>query len=99
MVPESFSIVSTVSNVLASAVDGTLVAGPKKLKATATFGASAANKKIAFTLENTRTGAVKTYYRKANASGVASFTLRFGGSYEVTAAYGDYMTDTVTLRK
>jgi len=99
VVPESISIVSTVSNILSSAVDGTVVAGPKKLKATATFGASAAGKKIAFTLENTRTGVVKTYYRKANASGVASFTLRFRGSFEVTAAYGDYMTDTVTLKK
>jgi len=96
---ESFTLVSTVSNILSSAVDGTLVAGAKKLKATATFGASAADKKIAFTLENTRTGVVKTYYRKANASGVASFTLRFRGSYEVTAAYGDYMTETVTLKK
>jgi len=96
---ESFTLVSTVSNILSSVVDGTLVAGPKKLKATATFGAAAANKKIAFTVENTRTGFVKTYYRKANASGVASFTLRFGGSFEVTAAYGDYMTDTVTLKK
>ena len=96
---ESFTLVSTVSNILSSAVDGSLVAGAKKLKATATFGASAAGKKIAFTLENTRTGVVKTYYRKANASGVASFTLRVRGSFEVTAAYGDYMTDTVTLKK
>jgi hypothetical protein len=94
-----FSPVATVSNILSSVVDGTLVAGPKKLKATATFGAAAANKKIAFTLENTRTGVVKTYYRKSNASGVASFTLRFRGNFEVTAAYGDFMTDTVTLKK
>jgi hypothetical protein len=42
---------------------------------------------------------VKTYYRKANASGVATFTLRFKGTYEVTAAFGDEITDTVTLRK
>jgi len=96
---ESFTLVSTVSNILSSVVDGTLVAGPKKLKATATFGAAAANKKIAFTLENTRTGVVKTYYRKANASGVASFTLSFRGTFDVTAAYGDYMTDTATLKK
>ena len=94
-----FSPVATVSNILSSVVDGTLVAGSKKLKATATFGAAAANKKIAFTLENTRTGVVKTYYRKANASGVATFTLSFRGTIDVTAAYGDYMTDTVTLKK
>jgi hypothetical protein len=99
VVPESISIVSTVSNILASSVDGSLAVGPKKLKATATFGLAAAGKKIAFTLENTRTGVVKTYYRKANASGVASFTLRFRGTFEVTAAWGDYMTDSLTLKR
>jgi len=82
-----------------SVTGATLVAGPKKLKATATFGASAAGKKIAFTLENARTGAVKTYYRKANASGVATYTLRFRGTFDVTAAYGDELTDTVELKK
>ena len=96
---ESFSLVSTVSNILASAVDGSLAVGPKKLKATATFGLAAAGKKIAFTLENTSTGAVKTYYRKANASGVATFTLSFRGTFDVTAAWGDYMTDSLTLKK
>jgi hypothetical protein len=82
-----------------SVTGATLVAGPKKLKATATFGASAANKKVAFTLENASTGVVKTYYRKANASGVATFTLRFRGTFDVTAAYGDELTDTVELKK
>jgi hypothetical protein len=96
---ESFTAVATVSNILASAVDGSLAVGSKKLKATATFGLAAAGKKIAFTLENARTGAVKTYYRKANASGVATFTLSFRGTFEVTAAWGDYMTDSLTLKK
>jgi hypothetical protein len=96
---ESFTAVATVSNILASAVDGSLAVGSKKLKATATFGLGAAGKKIAFTLENARTGAVKTYYRKANASGVATFTLSFRGTFEVTAAWGDYMTDSLTLKK
>jgi len=82
-----------------SVTSATLVAGPKKLKATATFGASAANKKIAFTLENASTGVVKTYYRKADASGVATYTLRFRGTFDVTAAYGDELTDTVELKK
>jgi hypothetical protein len=96
---ESFTAVATVSNILASAVDGSLAVGPKKLKATATFGLAAAGKKIAFTLENASTGAVKTYYRKANASGVATFTLSFRGTFEVTAAWGDYMTDSLTLKR
>jgi hypothetical protein len=32
-------------------------------------------------------------------AGGAKFTLRFRGTYEVTASYGDYITDTVILRK
>jgi hypothetical protein len=93
-----YSLAYTVTNAAAGGADATLAAGPKKLKATATFGASAANKKVAFTLENAN-GVVKTYYRKANASGVATFTLRFKGTFEVTASYGDAITDTVTLKK
>jgi hypothetical protein len=53
---------------------------------------------IYVTFENAN-GVVKTYYRKANASGVATFTLRFKGTFEVTASYGDAITDTVTLKK
>ena len=93
-----YSLAYTVTNAAAGGADATLAAGPNKLKATATFGASAANKKVAFTLENA-SGVVKTYYRKANASGVATFTLRFKGTFEVTASYGDAITDTVTLKK
>jgi hypothetical protein len=58
----------------------------------------AAGAKVAFTLERSN-GTVKTYYRKANADGVATFTLRFRGTYEVTASFGDYITDTVILKK
>ena len=88
-----------VKNIAAIPSASTLTAGPKKLTATADFGAGAADAKIAFTVENAATGVVKTYYRKANASGKASFTLRFRGTYEVTATYGDYITDTVTLSR
>jgi hypothetical protein len=94
-----YSLAYTVTNAaVVGGADATLAAGPKQLKATATFGASAANKKVAFTLENAN-GAVKTYYRKADASGVATFTLRFKGTFEVTASYGDAITDTVILKK
>jgi len=92
------------SSVVATAVTtdtsytGTLAAGAKKLKATATFGAAAAGKKVAFVLESA-SGTVKTYYRKANASGVATYTLRMSGTWEVYATFGDSITDTVTLRK
>jgi hypothetical protein len=83
----------------AAAVSSTIAKGPKGLKATATFGSSAAGVKVAFAVENTKTGVVRTYYRKATAAGVASYTLKRSGSYEVTAMWGDYITDTVTLKK
>jgi hypothetical protein len=80
------------------AVAGTLTVGPKKLKATADFGASAASKKIAFVLESA-SGVTKTYYRKANASGVATYTLALRGTWTVYATFGDSITDTGTMRR
>ncbi len=94
----SWTVRITSSNVADAPTSQTLAAGRKKLTATANFGASAANGKVAFTLERSN-GTVKTYYRKANADGVAKFTLRFRGTYEVTASFGDYITDTVILKK
>ena len=94
----SVTIRITATNVAAAPTSQTLTAGSKKLKATANFGYSAANAKIAFTLERSN-GTVKTYYRKANAAGVASFVLRFRGTFEVTASFGDYITETVILKK
>jgi len=94
----SWTIRLAVKNIAAAPTATELTAGPKGLTATANFGAGAADAKIAFTLERSN-GTVKTYYRKANASGVATFTLRFKGTYEVTAAFGDYITDTVTPKK
>ena len=80
------------------AVAGTLTVGTKKRIATADFGASAANKKIAFVLESA-SGATKTYYRKANASGVAKYTIVLRGTWTVYASYGDSITDTGTMRR
>jgi hypothetical protein len=94
----SWTIRLAVKNIAAAPTATALPAGPMGRTATANFGAGAADAKIAFTLERSN-GAVKTYYRKANASGVATFTLRFKGTYEVTAAFGDYITDSVTLKK
>jgi hypothetical protein len=94
----SWTIRLVSSDVAAAPSSTGLTAGAKKLTATADFGATAGGAKIAFTLERSN-GTVKTYYRKANADGVAKFTLRFRGTYEVTASYGDYITDTVILKK
>jgi len=94
----SWTVRFTVTNVAAAPTSQSLTAGPKKLTATANFGYSAGGAKIAFTLEKSD-GTVKTYYRKASAAGVAKFTLRFRGTFEVTASFGDYITDTVILKK
>ena len=94
----SWTIRLVSSDVAAAPSSTGLTAGAKKLTATADFGATAGGAKIAFTLERSN-GTVKTYYRKANANGVATFTLRFNGTYEVTASFGDYITDTVILKK
>ena len=80
---------------LASKAD--LTAGPKKKIATATFGA-AVNKKVAFVLENA-SGVTKTYYRKANSSGVASYTLALRGTWTVYATFGDEISGTGTMKK
>jgi len=77
---------------------GVLSVGPKKLKATADFGPAAASKKVAFVLESA-SGTTKTYYRKANASGVASYTLAIRGTWTVYATFGDEISDTGTMKK
>jgi hypothetical protein len=98
LVEGSWTLRIASANVSAAPSATSLTAGAKKLTATADFGATAGGAKIAFTLERSN-GTVKTYYRKANADGVAKFTLRFKGTYEVTASFGDYITDTVILKK
>ena len=77
---------------------GVLTVGAKKLKATADFGPAAASKKVAFVLESA-SGTTKTYYRKANASGVASYTLALRGTWTVYATFGDEISDTGTMKK
>jgi hypothetical protein len=71
----------------------------KGARASASFGTGAAGATVIFTVERVSTGTVTNYYRKANASGVATFTLRKRGTFEVTAVFGDSITDTVTLKK
>jgi len=92
-----FAVRTVVTAAFATVSDGTLTVGAKKKVATATFGA-AIGKKVAFVLENA-SGVTKTYYRKANASGVATYTLALKGTWTVYATFGDEITDTVTLKK
>ena len=81
-----------------STTDSSMSVGATKKIATADFGAAAGNKKVAFVLENA-SGVTKTYYRKANASGVAKYTIALRGTWTVYATFGDDITDTVTLKK
>jgi len=90
-------VVETLSIMVAS--DITLTRGSKKQVATANLGATYANVKVVFTVERVSTGAVSTYYRKANASGVATFRLKKNGRFEVTASYGDSISNSVILKK
>ena len=69
-----------------------------KARAVVIFPA-AAGKTIAFTVENARTGVVRTYYRKANAQGKAWYTIAARGTYYVTALYLGESTDTLRLVK
>jgi hypothetical protein len=93
----TYTMTVVVRNVnVASKTD--LTAGPKKKIATADFGPGAANLKVAFVLENA-SGVTKTFYRKANASGVAKYTIALRGTWTVYATFGDNITDTVTLKK
>jgi len=84
--------------VTSDAYDAVLTVGPKKLKATADFGPAAGRKKIAFVLENA-SGTTKTFYRRANSDGVATFTLRLSGTWTVYATFGDEISDTGTMQK
>ena len=84
--------------VVSDSFANTLAAGPKKLVATANFGPAAARRKVAFVLEST-SGVTKTFYRRANASGVATYSLVPRGTWTVYATYGDEITETVTLKK
>ena len=94
-----YTVVFTVSgDPAAGAGSATIVAGPKLKTATITISA-AAGKLVTVTIEKVSTGKTFTYYRKANASGVAKFTIRRAGTWEVFASYGDDVTDTVTLKK
>jgi hypothetical protein len=77
----------------------TIARNAAKSIATITIPA-AAGKLVTITIENVKTGATKTYYRKAAAvTGVAKFTLRKAGKWEVFASYSDLVTDTVKLKK
>jgi len=69
-----------------------------KARAVAIFP-GAAGKTITFTVENARTGVVRTYFRKANADGKAWYTIAARGTYYVTALYDGNSTNTIKLVK
>ncbi len=91
--PASAAIAKSI--VQSDSFDNTIVASGRKV--TANFGPAAAKKKVTFVVEFA-SGTVRSYVRKANASGVAVFTSPFGKVY-ITASYGDEISDTVYLKK
>jgi len=95
---EPSSSLITKAYVVSDAFANSLTTGSKKRVATADFGPAAARRKIAFVLES-NSGVTKTFYRRTNASGVASYTLVPRGTWTVYATYGDEITETVTLHK
>ena len=77
-----------------------IAASVNAAKRIATFTLSAAaGKLVTVTVERVSDGKVWTYYRKANASGVATFLIRKVGRFDVFASYGDDVTDTVRMRR
>ena len=70
-----------------------------KYTLTADFGDLGSKKKISFVVENVATGAVVTYVRKANAAGVAKYTIGRKGSFEVYAMLGDDVTETIAVKR
>ena len=70
-----------------------------KYTLTADFGDGGSKKKISFVVENVATGAVVTYVRKANAAGVATYTIGRKGTFEVYAMLGDEITDSVVVKR
>ena len=84
----------------AAASGGTIAASVNAAKRIGSFTLSAAaGKLVTITVERVSDGKVWTYYRKANASGVATFLIRKVGRFDVFASYGDAVTDTVRMRR
>ena len=70
-----------------------------KYTLTADFGDLGSRKKISFVVENVATGALTTYVRKANAAGVAKYTIGRKGTFEVYAMLGDEITESVVVKR
>jgi len=83
-----------------AAGSSTIAASVNAAKRIGSFTLSAAaSKLVTITVERISDGKVWTYYRKANASGVATFKIRKFGRFDVFASYGDDVTDTVRMRR
>jgi hypothetical protein len=91
--PASAAIAKSI--VQSDSFDNTIAASGRKV--TANFGPAAAKKKVTFVVEFA-SGTVRSYVRKANASGVAVFSSPFGKVY-ITASFGDEISDTVYIKK
>jgi hypothetical protein len=91
---------TTIDPASGAAASGGSAASVNAAKRIGSFTLSAAaGKLVTITVERVSDGKVWTYYRKANASGVATFLIRKVGRFDVFASYGDDVTDTVRMRR
>jgi len=96
----SYTLQYVVTDPAASTGSSTIAASVNAAKRIGSFTLSAAaGKLVTITVERVTDGKVWTYYRKANASGVATFLIRKKGRFDVFASYGDDVTDTVRMRR
>jgi hypothetical protein len=89
------------TGVVSTNMEGTLSKGKKSGRVIATF-ASAPRQVIKFEVENANTGVVRTYSRRASATGVGRLDIARRGTFYVTAylATDDTsLTDTLTIRR
>jgi len=89
------------TGVVSTNMEGTLSKGKKSDRVIATF-ASAPRQVIKFEVENAKTGVVRTYSRRASATGVGTLDIARRGTFYVTAylATDDTsLTDTLTIRR
>ncbi len=97
---ETYVLNYVVTDPSAAAGSSTIAASVNAAKRIGSFTLSAAaGKLVTITVERVSDGKVWTYYRKANASGVATFLIRKVGRFDVFASYGDDVTDTVRMRR
>ena len=90
----------TVTDATGALTTPSISVGPKKIVVTATFP-NIISGAVKFEVENAITGVVRTYNRKTNATGQATYRVAARGTFYITAmkADGSVITETVTVNR